>query len=249
MDRFATPDRRPVFPATTTRPNVTIDGPYRRLAPGPTSVRPARGTPSQCRPVHHLGTAPQGDRRPRLVSPPRPIHSRTGNRPVARTTTRPDPPRHAGRAAAPPIRRDTAAPQPVTIASDHGERIELSFHCDEPGIVVLTDQAYPGWTASRTLDGTKQPPAHVETAWGQWRMVRIPRAGDWIVRFEFAPTSSRLGRAVSLVAIAGWLELSGFYWWTRQDKGEPIHSCDTPELQSDEAPAGGQHPPEPHRTR
>ena len=140
-------------------------------------------------------------------------------------------------------------PQPVTIASDHGERIELSFHCDEPGIVVLTDQAYPGWTASRTLDGTKQPPAHVETAWGQWRMVRIPRAGDWIVRFEFAPTSSRLGRAVSLVAIAGWLELSGFYWWTRQDKGEPIHSCDTPELQSDEAPAGGQHPPEPHRTR
>ena len=148
-----------------------------------------------------------------------------------------------------PIRRDTAAPQPVTIASDHGERIELSFHCDEPGIVVLTDQAYPGWTASRTLDGTKQPPAHVETAWGQCRMVRIPRAGGWIVRFEFAPTSPRLGRAVSLVAIAGWLALSEFYWWTRQDKGEPIHSCDTPELQSDEAPAGGQHPPEPHRTR
>lgn len=143
-----------------------------------------------------------------------------------------------------PIRRDTAAPQPVTISSDHGERIGLSFHCDEPGIVVLTDQAYPGWTVSRALNGANPTPARIETAWGQWRMVRIPRAGDWTVQFKFAPASSRLGRSISLGAIVAWVVLVGFHWWTRQDKGEPIHSRDTPELQS-----GGQHPPEPHRTR
>ena len=149
----------------------------------------------------------------------------------------------------PPSRRNTAAPLPVAIASDLGERLELSFHCDQPGIVVLTDQAYPGWTAFRTRDGTQPTPARVETAWGQWRMVRIPRAGDWTVRFEFASTSSRLGRHISLLSLASWTALAGFGWWRRQDKGAPIHSGDNPELQSGVAPSGGPNLPALHRTR
>ncbi len=114
----------------------------------------------------------------------------------------------------PPVRRDILdAPQPVESLVDTGESVELTVRCDRAGAIVLADQAYPGWSATRMSAGSAAEPVTVETAWGQWRMVRIPRAGHWTIRFEFASPSHQLGRRISLIAAIAWIVLAGFTGW------------------------------------
>lgn len=111
----------------------------------------------------------------------------------------------------PPVRRDTPdAPRPIESLVDTGESVELTVRCDRPGAIVVADQAYPGWLATRMSSGSAAEPATVETAWGHWRMVRIPAAGQWTIRFTFASPSHQLGRRISLIATMAWLALAGF---------------------------------------
>lgn len=133
----------------------------------------------------------------------------------------------------PPPRRDTLSrPQVVEKIIDGGDVLELAVGCEQPGAVVLADQAYPGWTATRSLAGSAAETADIDLAWGRWRMVRLPQAGDWTVRFQFDSVSHRVGRQVSLLALVAWIALSGLHWWFRRQVREPIHAGNTPELES-----------------
>ena len=133
----------------------------------------------------------------------------------------------------PPLRRDVAdPPQAIETIVDRGEQLELVLSCEGPGAVVLADQAYPGWQATRSRAGGQHEPVAVETAWGRWRMVRIPEAGDWIVRFRFASASHQLGRQISLLALAAWLSLGGLLWWSRHPSRAPIRAELLPKLES-----------------
>jgi len=66
------------------------------------------------------------------------------------------------------------------------------------GVLVLSDQMYPGWQA--TLDGKPVP---IGTAWTFMRAVCVP-AGEHVVTFRFVPRVVWVGMAVSLLAWTGW---------------------------------------------
>ncbi|MDP7277041.1 MAG: hypothetical protein QF363_16305 [Planctomycetaceae bacterium] len=105
----------------------------------------------------------------------------------------------------PPIRSTSApGPFPVTEVVDHGETVEISLRCDTAGVVMLADQSYPGWTAKCRQNAGGFEPTPVETAWGRWRLVRIPARGDWTVRFRFESDAHRRGRQITLTALLLW---------------------------------------------
>jgi hypothetical protein len=64
------------------------------------------------------------------------------------------------------------------------------------GLMVLTDQYYPGWQAS--IDGQPAPIYRADTA---FRAVCVP-SGDHTVKFEFRPAALYIGMAISVL---GWL--------------------------------------------
>jgi hypothetical protein len=68
-------------------------------------------------------------------------------------------------------------------------------------LLVLTDAAYPGWTA--TLDGRPVP---IHQADGLFRGVMVP-PGESEVVFRFAPASLRLGARLSVAGTLLWLSL------------------------------------------
>jgi len=84
----------------------------------------------------------------------------------------------------------------ASIAADAPERVAAEVSSDAGGLLVLTDLAYPGWTAS--LDGR---PASVWTADGFFRAVAVP-AGSHRVLFRYRPVSFYAGAAVSVLALA-----------------------------------------------
>jgi hypothetical protein len=81
----------------------------------------------------------------------------------------------------------------ATIVRDDPQVVEIDAMLAAPGLVVLADTYYPGWTA--TVDGARAailPTNHL------FRGVRSP-AGRHRIRFEYRPSSLALGAAVSLL--------------------------------------------------
>ena len=63
-------------------------------------------------------------------------------------------------------------------------------------------------------------------------MVRIPRAGHWTIRFEFASPSHQLGRRISLIAAIAWIVLAGFTGWTDRLGQERLRAGNAVALES-----------------
>ncbi|MDT8306583.1 MAG: YfhO family protein, partial [Anaerolineae bacterium] len=89
----------------------------------------------------------------------------------------------------------------VTITSYASERVTLLVETDRPGLLVLTDAAYPGWQA--TVSGA---PATIYQADGLFRGVMVS-AGAHEVVFRYEPRSLRQGAAISAGALLVWLAL------------------------------------------
>src|SRR5262249_39025460 len=70
------------------------------------------------------------------------------------------------------------------------------------GLLVLTDQYYPGWQAS--IDGKPVPMVRADTV---FRAVCVA-AGEHIVRFEFRPMALFVGTVISGLCWLAWLVLS-----------------------------------------
>ncbi|MDG3003201.1 YfhO family protein [Paludisphaera mucosa] len=89
----------------------------------------------------------------------------------------------------------------VQVVYPHASRVELSVSLDVPGIVVLADVFYPGWTL--TIDGKPAPVYRVN------RMMRgaAVEAGTHKLVYKYEPRSFRLGLMLS---IAGLLAAFGF---------------------------------------
>jgi len=84
--------------------------------------------------------------------------------------------------------------RPATVVSYRPDRVEVE--AEGPGLLVLADPWYPGWTAR--VDGR---PAPIHRADDLFRGVSLP-PGRHGVAFLFRPRSCTIGRAVSLAAIA-----------------------------------------------
>ena len=94
-------------------------------------------------------------------------------------------------------------PTPATIlhATDTSVRVAVNAH--RPGYLVLDDTYYPGWHAR--VDGRPVP---VRAANVAFRAVRV-RPGRRIVTFRYDPTSVRLGKLLTLAALAAIAVLFG----------------------------------------
>ena len=77
------------------------------------------------------------------------------------------------------------------------ERVEIQARSQRPGLLVLSDNYYPGWKAK--VDGK---PVDVERVDYLFRGVRVP-AGASTVEFFYEPLSWRVGWIVSLLALLG----------------------------------------------
>ena len=105
-----------------------------------------------------------------------------------------------------------AAPDPaeaVTVTRDGPQRVELTAALRSPGLVVLADQYYPGW--SLAVDGR---PAEILRTNRAMRGAVVP-AGRHHLVFRYAPRSFRLGLAVSLAGLVGLASLA--LWGNRVD--------------------------------
>jgi hypothetical protein len=89
----------------------------------------------------------------------------------------------------------------ATITSYAPEEVHITVETVQPGLLLLADAAYPGWTA--TVGGA---PATIYQADGLFRGVMVP-AGSHEVVFRYEPASVRLGAGVTIVSLAIWLAL------------------------------------------
>jgi hypothetical protein len=88
-----------------------------------------------------------------------------------------------------------AATSAVTITRAAPEAVDLAVSTTAPGLLILADQAFPGWTATR--DGTPVPILTVDHA---LRGVYLP-AGAHTVAFRYTPLSFSFGALASGVAL------------------------------------------------
>jgi hypothetical protein len=99
----------------------------------------------------------------------------------------------------------------ATIDSYTPERVAIHARAERPGLLVLTDLYHPGWQAR--VDGVA-----TEVLRADYFFRAVPlQPGDHEVEFVFDPLSVRLGRAVSLLALAALLVAAGAVWrWPRR---------------------------------
>jgi hypothetical protein len=95
---------------------------------------------------------------------------------------------------------------PVRFEVNESEEVVLQVEAAARGFVVLTDQYFPGWSA--TVDGV---PTTIERADYAFRLVEVP-AGKSTVRFVYSPRSLWLGAAVSAVS---WIGFTGLLFAAR----------------------------------
>ncbi len=101
---------------------------------------------------------------------------------------------------APSVSVDVAG-HAVAITHYAPEEVVLQVETAGPGLLVLTDAAYPGWTA--TVGGEEVP---IYRADGLFRGILLPRGVHEVV-FRYAPAALRWGATVSLAALLVWLLL------------------------------------------
>lgn len=89
----------------------------------------------------------------------------------------------------------------ATITAYEPELVRIAVEMAGDGLLLLTDAAYPGWTA--TVDGA---PATIYQANGLFRGVLVA-GGTHEVVFRYEPASLRQGTAISTLALLVWLAL------------------------------------------
>lgn len=104
---------------------------------------------------------------------------------------------------------------PISPAIIEGGRVELAVTAAESGTVVVSQYAFPGWSA--TVDGASVPIADVDDLIAG---VAID-AGDHTVVFAYAPR--RLGR-LSLLTVAALIALAGLWFVDRQGRPASRHT-------------------------
>lgn len=102
------------------------------------------------------------------------------------------------RLLSPPI-----GPEQAMLVSFGNQRVRVDVTLTAPGVLVLSEVAYPGWTVR--ANGQEQTP---QRAYGLLRAVALP-AGEWHVEWRFEPLIAYLGLAFSLATV---LVVGGAIW-------------------------------------
>ena len=89
-----------------------------------------------------------------------------------------------------------SAADAVRFARNDPEHVVLDVDAPAPGFVILSDQYFPGWTA--TVNGSAAP---IQRANYAFRLVEVP-AGRSTVEFRYSPRSLWLGAGASALGLA-----------------------------------------------
>ena len=99
--------------------------------------------------------------------------------------------------------RQPGAGDTVRLAAQGNAWLEAEVALSAPGVLVLRDAAFPGWTVE--VDGAA---TEIAVADGLFRAVAVP-AGVHKIRFDYDPPGWTLGLAI---AAAAWLAVAGWLW-------------------------------------
>jgi hypothetical protein len=92
---------------------------------------------------------------------------------------------------------DQGAGGDARIVKYEPERVQIRARSSGPGLLVLSDNYYPGWKA--TVDGHDVPIERVD-----YLLRGVPLAdGEHTVEFRYQPASWRIGWILSLLALIG----------------------------------------------
>jgi hypothetical protein len=90
----------------------------------------------------------------------------------------------------------------VTFVTNEPEHVVLRVDAPARGFVHLSDQHFPGWTAT-----VNDVPTSIMRTNYLFRLVEVP-AGTSVVEFRYQPWSVRIGAAVSALTIASLLAVA-----------------------------------------
>jgi hypothetical protein len=96
-------------------------------------------------------------------------------------------------------RPDASQVDTVTLELEAADALVIRTETGAPGLLVLSEQAYPGWHAS--VDGR---PAPIYVANGIFRSVEVP-PGVYVVELRFDSASLRLGMLATLGTVLATL--------------------------------------------
>ncbi|MDW8316630.1 MAG: flippase [Anaerolineae bacterium] len=121
-----------------------------------------------------------------------------------------------------------ASPQLRTAAISRYDtrQVFVDLNLSDRGWLVLTDAWFPGWRAylrpfgvvGEGVDAEGKPLEQelpVFRAYGNFRAVYIPAAGQWTVRFIYSPRSVQLGIYTSFLAAVVLFLVAGWWAWGR----------------------------------
>jgi hypothetical protein len=108
-------------------------------------------------------------------------------------------------------RADGPAQLPVPLAEDRPNGLRATLDAPAPGVFVVKDSVYPGWTA--TVDGER---AEVVRVNGLVRGVIVPTPGRHEVVMRYRPRSFTVGLALAGVAA---IALVGLVIWSQRSWG------------------------------
>jgi hypothetical protein len=117
--------------------------------------------------------------------------------------------RPLGAALDPPIAN---APEEARFVAYQADKLELAVHAQSRGLLVLSENFYPGWRA--TVNGAYAPIHKVD---GGLRGIVVPRGESRIV-MQYAPWTVFAGALLTLLAFAGTLLAAALDWRARRSK-------------------------------
>jgi len=105
----------------------------------------------------------------------------------------------------PPAPPNALPATPARIVAYEAERVEIAFHADRDGWLVLTDTFDPGW---RAREGDVELP--ILRANGLYRAVAV-EAGEHTIVFHYQPNAFRAGVALSCISALAvlWIAAAG----------------------------------------
>jgi len=89
--------------------------------------------------------------------------------------------------------------QPLAVRADVPERWEVPLNATGPATVLISQLAYPEWSAVWSGPGGARP-APIVKVFGGWQAVRVPGPGPWTLHFKYRGRDVRLGLAISVLA-------------------------------------------------
>ncbi|HEV3164331.1 MAG TPA: hypothetical protein VGZ22_09900 [Isosphaeraceae bacterium] len=102
------------------------------------------------------------------------------------------------------------ASRPLRLLAPDPEHLAVEIQADQPGLVLLSQLADPGWRAA-WVNGQGSQAAEIVRVFGGWQAVKLPGEGSWTLWLAYPGHDVWLGITISAVA---WTLGAMACWWS-----------------------------------